>query len=301
MTVDAGGFTEWIEQELARRGWKPSDLAREAGLDQGTLSNVLSGARGPGVAFCSRVAEALQLPVETVLGRAGLISLTDESTEAARELGYLFDRLSPEDQQRALVIVRALLHAGSATQAAPAGDQEQEIAFADGRRSSPESSLGQTEKRTPGSSDVSREQLGLRSPLVRGLLIALVVIVVVVSIGVIGATFVRGSWWYAMSTDRALNEAERVRLVEVREAVAASGAARRAVAWLDMALDAEAHPSDVRLHLMAAADELEQMADPELTEELAELETLIGSMSRGRSEATMPSPFPPSTVAVSAD
>jgi transcriptional regulator with XRE-family HTH domain len=107
--MQTGGSPEWLGSEMERRGWRPVDLAREAGLSTGTLSNVLRGSRRPGLHFCRKVAEALVLPPEQVLRHAGLLPPTPESTPSLREVDHLLSQLTPEQQDDVLVFVRALL------------------------------------------------------------------------------------------------------------------------------------------------------------------------------------------------
>ena len=67
-------FSVWLLDELDRRGWRPTDLAREAGITDGTVSNILNGHKSPGWDACLSISKALHVPYDEVFSRAGLVS-----------------------------------------------------------------------------------------------------------------------------------------------------------------------------------------------------------------------------------
>jgi lambda repressor-like predicted transcriptional regulator len=289
MTADE--FPEWIEQQLVERGWKASDLAREAGIDQGTLSNVLNRARGAGLVFCNGVAVALGLPPETVLRHAGLLPRVSEETELAREMAFLFARLEPDDQRRALALVRALLAEAARTGSDGMEQARGEAASAAGDlRLEPEVSGSLAGRAVPvyGRRRLPIGTIGRRVGL--GVIIAGVVLIVVF------LAFVEGSWWYPVATDRALDEAARAQVVNVRDRVAMVGSAPQAIVWLDLALSHDTHPSDVRAYLLSARHELAAKDDDRLTASIRELDAVIDRIRPVLIEATTSSPYPVATV-----
>lgn len=74
-------FTLWFESELKRRGLTHNEIARQAGLSQTAVSNVIAGSRKPGAAFCVKVAAAFELPPVNLLALAGI--LPDSTPPAA--------------------------------------------------------------------------------------------------------------------------------------------------------------------------------------------------------------------------
>lgn len=74
-------FAKWLSSEMDKRGWKPADLARQAGIARATLSNILNDMRGPGPSTCQKIAHAFGYPPEDVMRRAGL--LPDKPVEDA--------------------------------------------------------------------------------------------------------------------------------------------------------------------------------------------------------------------------
>ncbi len=102
-------LVDWITKETENRGWSMRELARRANLSHATISNVLSQQRRPGWDFCVGIAQAFQVPPETVFRKAGLLPSKPETSEQAEEALHLFQQLSPEKQRLALKTLRAWL------------------------------------------------------------------------------------------------------------------------------------------------------------------------------------------------
>jgi len=66
-------FADWLNSILNKNGWSQSELARRAGLNQVTISRILSEERKPGLAFCRAISRTLNLPETYVLRKAGLV------------------------------------------------------------------------------------------------------------------------------------------------------------------------------------------------------------------------------------
>lgn len=64
-------FTKWLADQMGEMS--QAELARQSGLSQGLISQILSGQRKPGVEACAGVARAFHLPPEDVMRRAGLL------------------------------------------------------------------------------------------------------------------------------------------------------------------------------------------------------------------------------------
>lgn len=71
--VNNSFFSEWLQQELSKRGWAQSELARRAGLTRGAISSLVSGRNNPKAETCVAIARAFDLPPETVLMAADLL------------------------------------------------------------------------------------------------------------------------------------------------------------------------------------------------------------------------------------
>src|SRR5215472_10412090 len=72
-------FSNWLREELKQREWtqakliQESDENEEAQLRSSSVSKYLHGYALPDVKSCQKLAQALELPVEIILEKAGLI------------------------------------------------------------------------------------------------------------------------------------------------------------------------------------------------------------------------------------
>ena len=98
----------WLASQLGARDWNYSDLAEKSGLSPATISLVMKGERGVGPEFCNAVARALNIPPDEVFRQAGLLPPVPEDSVSAEQALYLFRRLTVADQERILVMMRAL-------------------------------------------------------------------------------------------------------------------------------------------------------------------------------------------------
>lgn len=67
------GFPDWLNKTLKERGWSDADLARQAKIGSGTLSDIRSGRRRVGPELAQAIAEALKIPYEEVYQEAGIM------------------------------------------------------------------------------------------------------------------------------------------------------------------------------------------------------------------------------------
>ena len=98
------GFSEWLYQELEKRGWQPIDLSRKSGVNSGNLSRILNGYRKAGPEYCLKIARALALPPELVFRKAGW--LPDEPIKedmTAKQLLEILKKLPAEDRKEILM------------------------------------------------------------------------------------------------------------------------------------------------------------------------------------------------------
>ena len=96
-------FIPWLLEELKNRSWCPADLAHQAGLSTGSLSNILTGNRRAGPDSCRAIAQALDTPPEKVFRLAGLLPpLPAAEDEQLYEMIETFQRLTAEKRQEVL-------------------------------------------------------------------------------------------------------------------------------------------------------------------------------------------------------
>ncbi len=114
-----------------------------------------------------------------------------------------------------------------------------------------------------------------------------------VMVGAVFSSFVQGSWWYQHIADRALDAEHRAGLAAIRDELAASGQAPRAVMYLDAALAPNVAPTTMWNHLVEARDVLQDVGDAGLERALQEIEASIALIwSRGYGTEATPYPLP---------
>ncbi len=80
-------FANWLQQELDKRGWNHTELARRSKVSPGQISHVANGSRGAGPDLCIAIAKGLDLPREEVFRARGWLLYNSE---------YLDFKLKPE-------------------------------------------------------------------------------------------------------------------------------------------------------------------------------------------------------------
>lgn len=129
METKENSFARWLEKEIEAKGWTIRELARRAGLTHVTISNVLNGARNPGVDFCLGVAKAFRMPPELVFRRAGILPDRDNIEEELynRFRAYV-EALSPERREELLRYVMFLHELEMDRESQTTDDQETDTA-----------------------------------------------------------------------------------------------------------------------------------------------------------------------------
>jgi transcriptional regulator with XRE-family HTH domain len=103
-------FTNWLLEELNKRGWSRSEAARRGEISASMFDKVINGHAAPGLDFCTGVARAFGIPrPEDVMIRAGLLPPIPKETERLREVNTLFAQLSDDEQEMMITQIRALV------------------------------------------------------------------------------------------------------------------------------------------------------------------------------------------------
>lgn len=110
----ATDFVTWLTEEMQKRDWSISELARRAHVSHVSISNILSGNRKPGAEICNAISRALHLPPIIVFQQAGLFPPDPEDATQVKELSYLFNLLDEDAQETVLIQLRALVAAKEA-------------------------------------------------------------------------------------------------------------------------------------------------------------------------------------------
>ena len=109
-------FTEWLDDELRAREWKPADLAKKAGISRSIISLYVSGEREPGSEVCVKIARAFGVDPVDVLVIAGILEERDKERTPLRNfdktvISLIQTLVSPEQQVGFIEITRAFTKA----------------------------------------------------------------------------------------------------------------------------------------------------------------------------------------------
>ena len=110
-------FRAWLSGELDRRNWSQREFARQAGLSQSFVTQVLAGKRSPSVNFLTKTSAALDESLDKLLKLAGILpseldisELTD--SPITREILQLVHNMTPGQRKEALRYLRYLYQSG---------------------------------------------------------------------------------------------------------------------------------------------------------------------------------------------
>jgi transcriptional regulator with XRE-family HTH domain len=103
-------FSEWLQEELERRGWSQSDCARSANLNRAVINKLLNGKSQPQPSTLAAIARAFKIPVETAYRAAGLLPASSDHDDSTQELMYIFKSIqSPQRKATAIMLLKALI------------------------------------------------------------------------------------------------------------------------------------------------------------------------------------------------
>jgi transcriptional regulator with XRE-family HTH domain len=97
-------FPEWVQAELDKRGWSRLEASRRAEVSASMFDKVINGYANPGPDFCTGVARAFSMPVETVFRHAGLLPEIHAPMEdmTFQEVYDLMRNLTPRERRDVL-------------------------------------------------------------------------------------------------------------------------------------------------------------------------------------------------------
>lgn len=106
-------FTDWLHNELRRRGWEQADLVRRSGMSQSQISRIMNGMRRPGPEAMTNIARALHVPADEAFRRAGLLppenaNLTLGDQRSFAEMVEMIAALTPENQRLVFDLVERI-------------------------------------------------------------------------------------------------------------------------------------------------------------------------------------------------
>lgn len=110
-------FADWLQNELHKRKWNHTELARRSGVAQAQISRVVTGKQGAGPDLCIAIAKGLELPRSEVFqARGWLASYPDDPygpdiDPRAEKLAEEISALPKESRDITLKAVEAVVEA----------------------------------------------------------------------------------------------------------------------------------------------------------------------------------------------
>jgi transcriptional regulator with XRE-family HTH domain len=97
-------FSEWLLAELKTRGWSQSDLAKKANVPRQSIGNLLSKVRRPGPDLLQAIARGLDLPVDLLYQKAGLLPpSSSELHDLEKEWLHIFGQAGSDAEREELL------------------------------------------------------------------------------------------------------------------------------------------------------------------------------------------------------
>jgi len=115
-------FSDWLTSQLVNRKMSPADLARRMRKDQGVISRLLSGERKPANSTLDAIANAFDLPQETVYQAAGVLFIKKDHDPWVEEQIRKLDRIPPGLRKKAEAIIAAFAESENADEIQNARD-----------------------------------------------------------------------------------------------------------------------------------------------------------------------------------
>lgn len=105
-------FAEFLINAIQARGWSISEFARQAGIVQSSVSDVLNGKVMPSEKFVIKAAYALDMPYPRLLRLAGHVKQLTIPEEEQEEIWALYSAIPPEHRSAAKAMLRGLSQSG---------------------------------------------------------------------------------------------------------------------------------------------------------------------------------------------
>lgn len=107
-TVNNILFSEWLIEEMAKRGMSQADLARKTKLTTGGISNLVNQVRNPSPEALIAIAKAFDFPPEDVFRKAGILPEKHEIDQLSQEAEFLLAQMPEAKRQQAINFIRFL-------------------------------------------------------------------------------------------------------------------------------------------------------------------------------------------------
>jgi len=104
-------LSDWLQQEMNKRHWSQSDLARASGLHRAVINKLMNGNnRFPRPQTLNAIARAFKIPAESIYRATGVLPPISEDDTFVQELIYKFQSIrNPQRRMTALNLLETLL------------------------------------------------------------------------------------------------------------------------------------------------------------------------------------------------
>jgi len=103
-------FSEWLQNEMNKRGWSQSDLARAADLNRAVINELLNGKSHPQPSTLEAISRALKIPIEITYRAAGLLPANSDHDDTVEEAIYVLKHIrSAQRKATAVALLKALI------------------------------------------------------------------------------------------------------------------------------------------------------------------------------------------------
>ena len=102
-------FQDWLNEQMRRYGWDPSELARYAKISSATVTRITKGDRKPGLQTCIKLSQAFRVPVENVLRAAGYLQNQNYQLSKEEEWIEILNQLTEEERNSVNRICRGFI------------------------------------------------------------------------------------------------------------------------------------------------------------------------------------------------
>ena len=107
--VDNNNFPAWLQDQIDKRNWSQSDLARFAGLNRAVINKALNSQSKPAVETLESIARGLKLSPEVVFRAAGLLPPQTDEDPWVEEMSHNLGKLTGARRAIAESLVRSLI------------------------------------------------------------------------------------------------------------------------------------------------------------------------------------------------
>lgn len=107
--MDTIDFANWLIEEMEKREWSQSDLARKANINRQVISTYVQRKRTkPDEDVLISIAHAFKLPPEIVFRAAGLLPPAVHIDDDMQQIIHEIDKLPKQDREEVLAYIRML-------------------------------------------------------------------------------------------------------------------------------------------------------------------------------------------------